>query len=236
MDGFRMLPHRSAMTSERRGKSTRRDVRRSGMPPLDGEFRFDDAARKAAADDFGHIVHETPMGVLLPGSADDVAATIRWTAQRNRRFAPQGQSHSTFGRSQARDGVVGDMSTLRNVGPVLKDRVVVEAGATWSELLDLTLAHGLTPPVLTDYLELSVGGTLVVGGVGGTTSAFGVQSDNVVELEVVTGEGEKVTCSANSNADLFDAVRAGLGQVGVITRATLELVAAPECVRRFVLS
>ena len=54
-------------------------------------------------------------------------------------------------------------------------------------------------------------------------------------MEVVTGKGEKVTCSASSNADLFDAVRAGLGQVGVITRATLKLVAAPESVRRFLL-
>ena len=114
--------------------------------------------------------------------------------------------------------------------------MVVEAGARWSEVLRATLARGKTPPVLTDYIELSVGGTLVVGGVGGTTSAFGVQSDNVIELEVVTGKGRKVTCSASNNADLFNAVRAGLGQAGVITKATLRLVAAPESVRRFLLS
>jgi FAD/FMN-containing dehydrogenase len=54
-------------------------------------------------------------------------------------------------------------------------------------------------------------------------------------MEVVTGEGKKVTCSASDNAGLFNAVRAGLGQVGVITRATLKLVAAPESVRRFLL-
>ena len=102
-------------------------------------------------------------------------------------------------------------------------------------MLRATLAQGKTPPVLTDYLELSVGGTLIVGGVGGTTSAFGVQSDNVIDIEVVTGEGKKVTCSASDNAGLFNAVRAGLGQLGVITKATLKLVAAPESVRRFLL-
>ena len=69
--------------------------------------------------------------------------------------------------------------------------MVVEAGAKWSDVLRATLPHGKTPPVLTEYLELSVGGTLVVGGVGGTTSAFGVQSDNVIEMEVVTGDGEE---------------------------------------------
>jgi FAD/FMN-containing dehydrogenase len=204
-------------------------------PPLDGELRFDQATRSGRADDFGHIVHKMPEGVLLPGSADDVAKTIRWTAPRGGRFAPQGQRHSTFGRSQVPDGIVAAMSTLRCIGPVDGDRVVVEAGATWSGVLRATLAQGMTPPVLTDYLELSVGGTLTVGGVGGTTSAFGVQSDNVIDMEVVTGEGKKVTCSASSNADLFNAVRAGLGQVGVITKATLTLVAAPESVRRFLL-
>jgi FAD/FMN-containing dehydrogenase len=53
--------------------------------------------------------------------------------------------------------------------------VVVDAGAKWSEVLAATLPQGLTPPVLTDYLELSVGGTLVVGGIGGTTSRYGMQ-------------------------------------------------------------
>ena len=205
-------------------------------PPLDGELRFDDAARAGAAHDFGHIVRGAPEAVLLPGSADDVATTIRWAARRGRAFAPRGQGHSTFGRSTAGDGVVADMSTLRGIGAVEGDRVVVGAGATWSEVLGATLARGRTPPVLTDDLGLSVGGTLVVGGVGDRTSASGVQSDNVIEMEVVTGAGERVTCSAHENADLFDAVRAGLGQVGVITRATLRLVAAPGSVRRFALS
>jgi FAD/FMN-containing dehydrogenase len=205
-------------------------------PPLDGELGFDEVTRKGRADDFGHIVHHMPEGVvLLPGSADDVAKTIQLAAPRGGRFAPQGQRYSTFGRSQVPGGIVADMSALRSIGPVEGDRVVVEAGVTWSDVLRATLAQGKTPPVLTDYLELSVGGTLIVGGVGGTTSAFGVQSDNVIDMEVVTGEGKKVTCSASDNAGLFNAVRAGRGQVGVITKATLKLVAAPESVRRFLL-
>jgi cytokinin dehydrogenase len=204
-------------------------------PQLEGELRFDEATRTGRADDFGHIVHHVPEGVLLPGSADDVAKTIRWTARRGGRFAPQGQRHSTFGRSQVPAGIVADMAALGHIGPVEGGRVVVGAGATWSDVLRATLAQGQTPPVLTDYLELSVGGTLIVGGIGGTTSAFGAQSDNVTGMEVVTGEGKKVTCSATSNAGLFNAVRAGLGQVGVITKATLTLVAAPRSVRRFML-
>lgn len=217
--------------------SHHRNTRTTDLPPpaLDGELRFDQVARAQAADDFGHIVHTAPEAVLLPGSTDDVAETIRWAAKRSRTFAAQGQRHSVWGRSGARNGIVADMSTLHSVGRVQGDRIVVGAGVTWREVLAATLPRGKTPPVLTDYLELSVGGTLVVGGVGGTTSRYGVQSDNVIAMDVVTGTGEAITCSAQSNSDLFDAVRAGLGQVGVITEATLELVAAPEQVRRFVL-
>jgi FAD/FMN-containing dehydrogenase len=202
-------------------------------PALDGEIRFDEHSRAAAADDFGHLVRRLPEAVLLPASARDVAATVRWAARRGRGFAPRGRGHSVFGRAQVRDGIVADLTRLRAVHAVHRDRVVVDAGATWREVLAATLPRGRTPPVLTDYLDLSVGGTLAVGGVGATTARFGAQSDTVLDLEVVTGRGDVLTCSSERHADLFDAVRGGLGQVGVVTRATLRLVAAPARVRRY---
>jgi cytokinin dehydrogenase len=205
------------------------------VPQLDGDLSYDQAARDAAADDFGHIVHKTPAAVLTPGSTSDIAATVKWAARRGHTFAAQGQHHSNFGRGQAENGIVAEMTALRSVGEVDGDTISVGAGATWSEVLAKTLAAGKTPPVLTEYLELSIGGTIVIGGVGGTTSAHGLQSDNVVDMDIVTGDGRELTCSATDNADLFDAVRAGLGQVGVITRATLKLVDATESARRYLL-
>ncbi|HZC50904.1 MAG TPA: FAD-binding protein, partial [Mycobacterium sp.] len=129
-----------------------------------------------------------------------------------------------------------DMNALNQIHDVGTDRVVVDAGATWRSVLDATLPRGLTPPVLTNYLDLSVGGTLSVGGIGGTTHRYGLQTDNVVELEVVTGDGRQLSCSANEHPDVFDAVRAGLGQFGIITRATLAVVPAPQQARRYTLS
>jgi len=154
---------------------------------------------------------------------------------RGYKVAAQGQRHSVYGRAQVRDGIVIDMTRLRTIHDVQKDRVIVDAGAKWSEVLAATLPKGFAPPVLTDYLELSVGGTLVVGGAGAMTARYGMQSDNVLELDVITGKGQMVTCSPDSNADLFHAVRAGLAQVAVITRATLRLIPAPQQVRRFLL-
>lgn len=206
------------------------------LPPVDGAVRFDAESRIAAAQDFGHVVRRMPAGVLHPASHRDIATIIRWAGDSRRKVVPRGQGHSVFGRSQVRDGIVIDMTPFSAIHEIGNDRVIVGAGATWRAVLGATLPRGLTPPVLTDYLDLSVGGTLVVGGIGGTTSRDGMQSDNVLEMDVVTGQGEKITCSSASNPELFHAVRAGLGQVGVIARATLRLVAAPEKVRRYMLT
>jgi cytokinin dehydrogenase len=191
---------------------------------------FDQPTRAAAADDFGHLVHRTPHAVLRPASAADVASAVRWAADHGLRFAPQGRRHSVFGRSQVDGGVVAEMTTLRTVHAVQDDRVVVDAGATWRDVLAKTLPR--VPAGLPDYLDLSVGGTLAVGGVGAQISRTGALSDNVLEMEVVTGRGEILECS---HGDLFDAVRAGLGQIGIITRATLALVPAATHVCRHLL-
>ena len=70
---------------------------------------------------------------------------------------------------------------------------LVGGGTRWLDLLAQTIPQGGTPPVLVDFLELTVGGTLSVGGIGSQAFRFGPQVDNVLELQVVTGEGELVT-------------------------------------------
>jgi cytokinin dehydrogenase len=104
----------------------------------------------------------------------------------------------------AQGGVVIDMSTLNTIHSIASDRMVVDAGATWSAVVDAALAQGLTPPVLTAFIELSVDGTLSVGGIGGMSHLYGVQTDNVLELNVVVADGRELTCSATQNADLFN--------------------------------
>ena len=207
----------------------------ASRPRSSGEVRYDTAAHTAAADDFGHLVHHTPDSSCCPGPPTTLRQRSgrpdRWVRRSPRRAAAT-RCAALAGPRRRRDRHV-DLAEIRGVE---SDRVGVEAGATWSDVLAATLPAGLTPPVLPEYLELSVGGTLAVGGVGGTTSMLGMVSDTVTELEVVTGRGEALTCSPARNADLFDAVRAGLGQCGVITRATLRCVAAPGEVRRILLS
>jgi len=209
----------------------------AGIPALDGTLVTDEASLAAASDDYGHIVHRRPVAVLRPGSVRDVVAMVRFCGEHRLPVAPRGQGHGTQGQAQVDGGLVIETAPLADIGPVGPDSttVTVGAGVRWSEVAKATTAHGLTPPVFTDYLELSVGGTLSVGGLGGQTHRHGAQVDNVTELQVVTGAGEFVRCSATRRPDLFHAVLAGLGQCAIIVAATLRLVPAPENVRHYLL-
>jgi len=200
----------------------------SMLPPLDGTLATDPASLASVADDFGHIVHRTPVAVLRPGSVEDVVKVVRFARQHGIRIASRGKGHTAFGQSQTDAGVVIDISTLNQIHSITQDRAVVDAGVVWRDLLLATTAAGLTPPVLTDYTRLTIGGTLSVGGVSGSSYRYGAQVDNVLELQVVTGEGELVTCSEATNKRLFEAALAGLGLCAIIVRATLRLIPARE--------
>lgn len=207
------------------------------LPPLDGELLVDTASRTAAAEDFGHIIHRTPWAVLVPGSVKDIVAMVRFARRQGLKIAAArglGESHSSFGQSQVAAGIVVDMSTLSTIHELGEDSAWVDAGVRWHELLQASLPLGKSPPVLTDYIELSIGGTLSAGGIGGQAFRWGLQVDNVLEMDVVTGKGELVRCSRWRERPLFDAVRSGLGQFGIIVRARVRLVEVPARARTYI--
>ena len=204
------------------------------FPTFDGTLYTDPAGSAqldAAANDFGHIVHHRPLAVLDPGSINDIVVMIQFARQHEIQVSARGQGHATQGQSQNDGGVVINMSTLNIIHEINPNNARVDAGITWFELIEHTSVQGLTPPTITDYVHLTVGGTLSVGGIGGQGFSHGPQIDHVLELTVVTGQGNLVTCSPTQDARLFDAVRAGLGQFGILVQARVKLVAAPQNTR-----
>ncbi|KAF9686779.1 hypothetical protein SADUNF_Sadunf02G0025200 [Salix dunnii] len=212
---------------------------------VDGQLSVDPFEVETASLDFGLLTRAEPMAVLHPGSADDIARLVRaaYISSHGFTVSARGHGHSINGQSQTSNGVVIEMSGgsrgsrlgLRKFDKprvsVKEKHVEVWGGELWIDVLRSTLEHGLAPKSWTDYLYLSVGGTLSNGGISGQAFNHGPQISNVYELDVVTGKGEILTCSEEKNSELFHAVLGGLGQFGIITRARIALEPAPQRVR-----
>ncbi|GAB3441789.1 hypothetical protein GCM10027570_08330 [Streptomonospora sediminis] len=206
------------------------------LPRLDGSVQTSASAVSDFGHDFGRMVTGKPWAVLRPGSVQDIVKMVRYARKNDLQVAVNGrsgtgddlESHSSYGQALVPGGISIDARGLSKILEIDSERAVVEAGATWAQLTDAALEKGLTPPALTDYLHLSVGGTLSVGGIGGTVHRHGLQVDTVESVEVVTGEGRRLHASPHRHADLFNAVLAGGGQSAIIVRATVRMRPAPE--------
>lgn len=195
----------------------------------------------APSSDFGRILFRAPAAVLRPQSPRDISMLLSFLSGSPSlsrvTVAARGAGHSIHGQAQAPDGIVVETRSLpgemefhhvRGGGEGRASYADVGGGVLWIELLERSLKLGLAPRSWTDYLYLTVGGTLSNAGISGQTFKHGPQISNVLQLEVVTGRGEIVECSPSKDADLFNAVLGGLGQFGIITRARILLQEAPE--------
>eukprot|EP00257_Ricinus_communis_P002706 XP_002514119.2 cytokinin dehydrogenase 3 [Ricinus communis] len=205
----------------------------------------DPSSIKSASSDYGNLVHKKPAAVLYPSSVQDIVSLINFAYNYSAPLtvSARGRSHSINGQAMAPDGVVVDMMHLRSIiektnggvtvskDPLLGFYADVGGEQLWIDVLNATIEHGLAPVSWTDYLYLTVGGTLSNAGISGQSFRYGPQISNVYEMDVVTGRGELVTCSGHRNSDLFYAVLGGLGQFGIITRARIALEPAPKKVK-----
>jgi len=196
--------------------------------PRVSDLRVDvsESARAEASRDFGGLTRGQATGVIAPRTALEVEAAVRIAIATGEKLTPRGQGMSQSGQSVPRSGVSLDLRGLDAVGEpdTVQGTISVEPGATWRQVLARCAARGFRPPVMPLNLDLSVGGTLSAGGFGSSSFRHGVAAGNVARLEVVTGKGELVVASRDEAPAVFGAVLGGLGRVGVIVRAELELV------------
>ena len=179
--------------------------------------------------DFGHMVSGLPAAVAQPHELDAVPAIVHEARRRALGVVVRGAGHSQNGQSLAENAVLLDVTGLDRVHPPEGTTLQCEAGARWNQVVDALDGTGLLPPVLPDSDTITIGGTVAAGGIGTTSHRYGAIAENVTALEVVTGDGTRVRCSATHEPELFDAARAGQGQFGPIIQVWLRLrQAAPR--------
>ncbi|MFC7344572.1 FAD-binding protein [Saccharopolyspora griseoalba] len=206
-------------------------------PRPDGGVLYRDLpTRREAARDLGGIVHALPGAVLRPAGGRDIAHLLSWASLRGVPASAAGTRHQMGGQaSPGEGGLIIDTRSLSEIYDLQDDHITVGAGTTLRQITEAASARGLrTISGSTGYTRLTVGGVCSAGGIT-STYRTGALIDSVEELEVVTAAGEIHTCTAEDNAELFNAALAGGGRGGIITRVRLALTHAPSRVRTWTL-
>jgi FAD/FMN-containing dehydrogenase len=166
---------------------------------------------------FNSMIERHPALVARCDGPDDVIAALAFARANGLEVAVRAGGHSVAGLSLIDGGLVLDVRGMKDIAVDAERRVArVGAGVTWAELDRATYAHGLATTG-GRVSSTGVAGLTLGGGSGWLERKHGLASDNLLAIELVTADGERVRASEDEHPDLFWALRGGGGNFGVAT-------------------
>ena len=172
-----------------------------------------------------------PAGVAYCRNSRDVATCLAFVRKFGVPVAARCGGHSYAGWSST-SGLIVDVTSMAGVN-VSGSTATVGAGTHLIDFYNGLDAHGRAVPG-GSCPTVGIAGLTLGGGIGVMSRAYGLTSDNVQSLQIVTADGQVRTCNASTNADLFWACRGGGGgNFGVVTSFTFTTHPAGEIVLFF---
>ncbi|HEX5076296.1 MAG TPA: FAD-binding oxidoreductase [Gemmatimonadaceae bacterium] len=198
------------MISETDLQTFKAQLRGELIQPGDPQY---EEARKV----FNGMIDRRPAGIVRCGGVADVVAAVRFARESHVLVSVRGGGHGVEGNAVCEDGIVIDLSGMKNVRVDPRERRArAEGGATWGVFDHETQAFGLatTGGIVP---STGIGGLTLGGGIGYLNRRYGLACDNLVSAEVVTADGNVLGASAEEHPDLFWALRGGGGNFGIVT-------------------
>ena len=169
------------------------------------------------------LIDRRPALIVRCHNAADVVAALAVAREAGLEVSVRGGGHNVAGRAVTDGGVMIDLSELKSISVDPEQGTLTAGGGVlWSELNGAAAEHGLA---VTGGAISSTGiaGLTLGGGLGWLMAKYGLAADNVLAIELVTAAGDVLQVDADSNPDLFWALRGGGGNFGVATSFTYRM-------------
>ena len=155
--------------------------------------------------------------------ADDVARCIDFARQHNLTVAVRSGGHSFLGWGTCEGGLIIDVSPMKEIAIDPNKRTArAGAGVVAQELEAAAGTYGLAP-VLGECPTVGIAGLTLGGGLGWLSGKHGAICDNLLSANLINVDARSVLSSAESNVDLFWAIRGGGGNFGIATSFEYQL-------------
>jgi len=192
------------------------------------QFRGDvvvpgDASYDEVREIWNAMIDRTPAMIARCASPEDVVQAVKFARQNELLVSIRGGGHNIAGNAVCDDGLMIDLSLMKNVQVDLNARrATVDPGCILADFDAAAQAHGLATPLGINSTT-GVAGLTLGGGFGWLSRKYGMTVDNLLSANVVLADGKQVRASEKENADLFWGLRGGGGNFGIVTSFEFQL-------------
>jgi FAD/FMN-containing dehydrogenase len=169
----------------------------------------EDAGYDAARAVHNGLIDRRPALIVRCRTTNDVIAALALARRAGHEVSIRGGGHNVAGRAVTEGGVMIDLAEMKGIAVDPEQATATaEGGVIWGELNEAAAEHGLA---VTGGAVSGTGiaGYTLGGGLGWLMAKYGLASDNLLAVELVTAEGDVLHVDAASHPDLFWALRGG---------------------------
>src|SRR5262245_32028927 len=162
-------------------------------------------------------IDRRPGLIARPAGVADVMQAVNFARDHSLLVSVRGGAHGFAGTCVCNGGLVIDLSFMKSIRVDPGRRIVrAEGGVKWGEFDRETQVFGLATTGGTDP-DTGIAGLTLGGGLGWLGYKYGLASDNLLSVDLVTADGKLKVASDTEHPDLFWGVRGGGGNFGVVT-------------------
>ena len=180
-----------------------------------------------------------PLAVVLPETTEQISQVLKYLASEGVPVIPRGAGTSLSGGAiPQEDAVIVGLSRMIKILDTNYDNrtLTVQAGATNLSISDAVAADGFFyAPDPSSQLACSIGGNIGMNSGGAHCLKYGVTTNNLLGVKMVLIDGTVVELGGEhldaAGLDLLGIICGSEGQLGIVTEATVRLIAKPEGAR-----